>query len=111
MQLTKINYQDLNSRQKENYNFTKIAAILSDYGFTCILLSDSKEEGRDKLNSVLSQADIVVCPTDCISHDAYKCVKQHCTRQDKQLVMIPHASLASFKNGLSKITKPSVQIQ
>jgi len=36
----KVNYQELNSKQKEIYNFQKIAAVLADYGFNCIKLSD-----------------------------------------------------------------------
>ena len=37
----KINYQDqLNDRQKENYNFQKASAQLADYGFNCLRLSD-----------------------------------------------------------------------
>jgi len=36
----KIDYKDLNSKQKENYNFQKIAAHLADYGFNCLRLSD-----------------------------------------------------------------------
>lgn len=40
MVLEKINYSDLNSRQKEIYNFQKIAAVLANYGFNCIKLAD-----------------------------------------------------------------------
>ena len=36
----KIDYRKLNARQKENYNFQKISALLADYGFTTIRLSD-----------------------------------------------------------------------
>ena len=32
--------EDLNARQKENFNFQKVAATLADYGFNCIRLSD-----------------------------------------------------------------------
>jgi len=38
--LTRISYEVLNSRQKENYNFQKIAARLADYGYNCIRLTD-----------------------------------------------------------------------
>jgi hypothetical protein len=38
--MKKINYNDLNSKQQENYNFHKVAAVLADYGFTSIRLSD-----------------------------------------------------------------------
>lgn len=35
-----IPYDELNSRQKENYNFQKVAARLADYGFNCLRLTD-----------------------------------------------------------------------
>jgi len=40
MKLTRINYNDLNAKQKEVYNFQKIASILADYGFNSIKLAD-----------------------------------------------------------------------
>lgn len=36
----KIAYSQLNARQKENYNFQKVSAVLADYGFATIRLSD-----------------------------------------------------------------------
>jgi hypothetical protein len=39
----RVPYEALNARQKENYNFHKIAARLVDYGFTSIRLSDDLE--------------------------------------------------------------------
>lgn len=38
--LKKIDYDDLNARQKEIYNFQKVASLLADYGFNCIKLAD-----------------------------------------------------------------------
>lgn len=37
---TRVSYLELNSRQKENYNFQKVSAILADYGFLTHRLSD-----------------------------------------------------------------------
>jgi hypothetical protein len=36
----RIVYEALNARQKENYNFQKVAARLADYGFNSIRLTD-----------------------------------------------------------------------
>jgi hypothetical protein len=36
----KILYSQLNARQQENYNYQKVSAILADYGFNTIRLSD-----------------------------------------------------------------------
>ena len=38
--IERIRYSCLNPRQKENYNFQKASAILADYGFNCMRLSD-----------------------------------------------------------------------
>lgn len=38
--LKKVNYSNLKSKQKELFNFQKIAGILADYGFNCIKLAD-----------------------------------------------------------------------
>lgn len=40
MKLKKITYSKLNSRQKETFNFQKVAGLLADYGFNCMKLVD-----------------------------------------------------------------------
>ncbi len=45
---SRIQYSDLNSRQKENYNFQKMSAILAEYGFITHRLSDDWQ-GADSI--------------------------------------------------------------
>jgi len=40
IELTRIHYENLDARQKENYNFQKISAVLADFGFVSVRLSD-----------------------------------------------------------------------
>jgi hypothetical protein len=40
MKLNKINYENLNARAKEMYNFQKVSATLADYGFTTMWLNN-----------------------------------------------------------------------
>jgi len=40
MRLKRVDYERLNSRQKENFNFQKLSAVLADYGFATLRLSD-----------------------------------------------------------------------
>jgi hypothetical protein len=48
-----IRYERLNSRQKENFNFQKVAAQLADFGFNCLRLSDDWQG-----------ADFIACHVD-----------------------------------------------
>ncbi len=40
MKFTRIQYSELNGKQREIFNFQKIAGVLADYGFNCIKLAD-----------------------------------------------------------------------
>ena len=50
MRLERIVYDELNAKQKEIYNFQKVAALLANYGFNCIKLDDDWQ-GADFLRS------------------------------------------------------------
>lgn len=40
MELKPIDPSELNPKQKKNYRFQKVAALLADYGFNCVRLAD-----------------------------------------------------------------------
>ncbi len=60
-------------------------------------------DGRQRLGTILPQADVVLCPLDCVSHDAANRVKQFCKRYGKQLVFLPRSSLAAFTRSLNEL--------
>ena len=41
--LTKVSYKDLNSKQKENYNYHKVASALAEYGYDSMRLNNDWE--------------------------------------------------------------------
>jgi hypothetical protein len=53
-----IKYSELNPRQKENYNFHKVSAVLADYGFTSIRLTDDWQ-GADFIASHINGDDFL----------------------------------------------------
>lgn len=63
-----------------------------------------REDSRARLAALLPQADAVVCPVDCVSHDAYQRVKQFCKQSTKRLVLLPTASLSAFVRGLRELS-------
>jgi len=61
------------------------------------------EEARHKLGAIVSRADAVFCPVDCVSHDAMDRVKRYCEQHAKRLVLLPRASLSAFRQGLEEL--------
>lgn len=64
-----------------------------------------KEVSRTLLPKMLISADAVLCPIDCISHDACNCAKKICKRYQKQFILMRSASLSSLAKGLSDIVQ------
>ncbi len=64
-----------------------------------------KEASRAILPKMLSTADAVLCPIDCISHDACICVKKICKQYQKPYVMMRSSGLSSLAKGLTEIVQ------
>ena len=62
-----------------------------------------QEHGADLLEANLAAADLVICQTGCISHNAYWKVKEYCKRTGKQCVFVENPSSTSFSRGLKQI--------
>ncbi len=61
------------------------------------------EESFHRLDSVLATADLVICQTGCINHNAYGMVKEYCKRTGKRCLYLENPSVSSFANGLRAI--------
>lgn len=62
-----------------------------------------QEDSAALLDASLAAADLVICQTGCISHNAYWRVKEHCKRTGKQCVFVENPSSTSFSRGLRQI--------
>jgi hypothetical protein len=61
------------------------------------------EQSVQRLDATLSAADLVICQTGCVSHDAYWRVKEHCKRHGKRCVFIDNPGSASLKRALAEL--------
>lgn len=62
-----------------------------------------EEESDARLESTLAAADLVICQTGCISHNAYWRVKDHCKRTGKRCVFVDTPSRAGLERALREI--------
>ena len=62
-----------------------------------------QEDSHNVLDANLTAADLVICQTGCISHNAYWKVKDFCKRTGKRCVFIENPSATSLARGLEQI--------
>lgn len=63
------------------------------------------EESAARLDATLAAADLVLCQTGCISHDAYWRVKDHCKRTGKRCVFVESPSRAALERALAVVAQ------
>jgi hypothetical protein len=70
------------------------------------------EDNASVLDANLAAADLVICQTGCISHNAYWRVKDFCKRTGKRCVFVENPSASSLERGLAQIAvaKPAVDV-
>lgn len=62
------------------------------------------EDSHNVLDASLAAADLVICQTGCISHNAYWKVKDFCKRTGKQCVFVENPSVSLLARGLETIS-------
>ena len=77
--------------------------LVENHGGRFVHHDGGKESSRNLLPRMLVTADAVLCPVDCVSHDACNCVKKICKRYQKPFVLMRSASLSCLARGLSNI--------
>ena len=61
------------------------------------------EDGVQRLDSLLPSVDCVLCPIDCVSHDACLRAKRACKTLGKPFLTLRSASQASFRAALRRV--------
>lgn len=77
--------------------------LVEKYGGRFLHHDGGKEVARARLPKMLIGADVVLCPVDCVSHDACNCVKKICKRYHKPFVMMRSSGLSSLTKGLGEV--------
>lgn len=94
-----------------NRNVTNYRDLIEKAGGNFVHHDGGLEDSQGALDSVLAAADLVICQTGCISHNAYWRVKDFCKRTSKQCVFVENPSTSSLARTLQQITIVSAQDQ
>ena len=65
-----------------------------------------EEHAVTQLDATLAAADLVICQTGCISHDAYWRVKEHCKRHGKRCIFVDQPSRSGLVRALTQLAGP-----
>ncbi len=85
--------------------------VVEQYNGTFLHHDGGIEDNQHHLPNLLSSADIIVCPHDCISHNAYWKVKKYSKQLQKTCIITDNAGLSSLQEALTDIKWGMVSLQ
>jgi len=77
--------------------------LVEDTGGRFLHHDGGEEHAIARLDATLAAADLVICQTGCISHDAYWRVKEHCRRTGKRCVFVETPSRHALARALQAV--------
>lgn len=77
--------------------------LAAKFGCELVHHDGGKEQSSHRLRDLLNAADAVICPVDCVSHEACAKVKQACKGCFKPLVLARSSGLSSLARSLDAL--------
>lgn len=68
------------------------------------------EDSPARLDATLAAADLVICQTGCVSHDAYWRVKDHCRRTGKRCLFVDTPSRSALARALAAAAADATRV-
>ncbi len=62
-----------------------------------------RDAQRQPLPALLEQADMVICPVDCVNHHAFYTVKRYCQYSGTPCVLLERSGLSTFQRGIAAL--------
>lgn len=67
--------------------------------------------GRQRIDDIVAAADLVICQTGCVSHNAHWRVQEHCKRNGKPCVFVANSGVASCGRAIGELGQGEARSQ
>lgn len=84
--------------------------LVEDTGGRFLHHDGGDENSVAQLESTLAAADLVICQTGCVSHDAYWRVKDHCKRTGKRCLFVDKPSRSRLQRALRALQPAAEEV-
>lgn len=74
--------------------------LIASFSGNFLSFRGDSNDHLDNLRQLLNIADIVICPVDCVNHEAFFVAKQYCQHSGKPCVMLDRSALNTFRKGI-----------
>ena len=80
--------------------------VEQDFGGIFLRHDGDCRNGQARLVNMVRQAEVVICPISCTSHQAYHCVKKWCKKLNKPCVLMHNTGVGALTRTLMELAHP-----
>ncbi len=84
-------------------NYPAYRALVEAIGGHLFTFHGDSNDNPEHLYELLEKTDMVICPVDCVNHQAYFTVKRYCQYSGKQCVLLDRSQVATFQKGVKTL--------
>jgi flagellar biosynthesis GTPase FlhF len=81
--------------------------VEQDFGGIFLRHDGDCRNGQARLVNMVRQAEVVICPISCTSHQAYHCVKKWCKKLNKPCVLMHNTGVGALTRTLMELAYPA----
>ncbi|MCE7913726.1 MAG: DUF2325 domain-containing protein [Nitrosomonas sp. PRO4] len=78
--------------------------LIEDSGGKLLTFHGSSSDNLGRLSQLLDQTDMIICPIDCINHEAFLIVKHYCQCSGKPCILLDRSETNTFRAGVNMLS-------
>ncbi len=78
--------------------------VVETAGGSLLIYRSDQRGDADRLPTLLARADALLCPVDCVDHDAYFAAKHYCKYSGKPCALLARSDLPTFRKGVETLS-------
>ena len=86
--------------------YRRLIALL---GGSLLIYRGGLDNNINRLYTMLENADMIICPVDCVNHNDFYAVKFYCKFSGKPYTLLDRSNLVSFNKGVHTLAKLACQ--
>ena len=83
--------------------YPKYRCLVESLGGNLLIYRGNQKGDTDHLPTLLTCADMVICPVDCVNHETYFAVKYFCKKSGKPCALLDRSDLPTFRKGIETL--------
>ncbi len=90
--------------------YSQYERIIAKHGGFFLAFHGGADDSLDRLPMLLEMTDMIICPVDCVNHEAFLMVKRFCRYTQKPCVLLDRSEVRTFSAGIQALAKADYEM-